>query len=136
MCGKKDSSLVQWRGYWWFWELAPPSFRKRWNYPSTPKKLPAFNCEPLCDIMGTLHLHHVDFFSLDVEGAEESFLESICWEKFSACVACVEADGNNKAEDAAVVRMFLTHGYKHAGLKNRSNWFLNEKHPRCSYLVN
>lgn len=47
-------------------------------------------CLPLAAILASLHVAHINFFVLDVEGAEISVLESVDWERVSFDVLCVE----------------------------------------------
>ncbi|XP_063423241.1 uncharacterized protein LOC134707433 [Mytilus trossulus] len=50
------------------------------------------NCLPLLKIMRTLGRNHINYFSLDVEGAELHILNSIEWEKINIDVLTIETD--------------------------------------------
>lgn len=57
-------------------------------------------CNPLADILHALAIEHIDFFSLDVEGAEVQVLKSISWSKLSIGVMVMEElQGRGHKED-------------------------------------
>ena len=55
-------------------------------------------CFPLYDILVAVGNPTVDFFSLDVEGAEQGILESIPWDKVDIKVILIEIDHSEKEE--------------------------------------
>jgi FkbM family methyltransferase len=73
------------------WELMSPTFREKWHShltQATVETLPVTPCTTMQSILDRIGLQHADFFSLDVEGAESSVLESIDFSRFTASVCC------------------------------------------------
>jgi len=72
------------------------------------------SCRPLGSMLEELANHtgsdHVDFFSLDVEGAELAVLETNNW-KVPVRLFLVEMDGRNKEKDEAVRELLRRRGY-------------------------
>ena len=68
-------------------------------------------CVPLQDYLDRLSIDHVDWFSVDVEGAELQLLRSINWARFSATAMTVEERqraGSVEMRKNLEVRQFLT----------------------------
>ena len=51
-------------------------------------------CKTLSQILDAIHLRHIDFAIIDVEGAELSVLRSIDWRRLTFSVLVVESFGN------------------------------------------
>ncbi|VDI31204.1 Hypothetical predicted protein [Mytilus galloprovincialis] len=64
---------------------------KHWAHPNDTVKV---NCLPLLKIMKTLGRNDIDYFSLDVEGAEMHILNSIEWDYLNIDVFTIETDQN------------------------------------------
>ncbi len=60
-----------------------------------------------------LGIHHINFFSLDVEGGELLVLQSIDFSALSFDALCVEADGSNQEKDQGVRDILAANGYKY-----------------------
>mmetsp|Transcript_583 Transcript_583/g.962 ORF Transcript_583/g.962 Transcript_583/m.962 type:complete len:184 (+) Transcript_583:25-576(+) len=60
-------------------------------YEGVEKKLTDVPCGPLSPVLETLLKGHVNFFSLDVEGAEALVLETIDWSKIRIDVMIAES---------------------------------------------
>jgi hypothetical protein len=58
--------------------------------------------------MNTLGQAHIDYFSLDVEGAEMIILQSIDWKHFDIDVFTIETDQCRQD----ILTFMKTHGYK------------------------
>ena len=110
------------------------SFRKEWydtadKLPESAKKLP---CLPLGEILSMFGIERIDFFSLDVEGAELEVLRTLDFSKVHINVIAIEADGRNSQKDEAVRKLVLAHGFEldrsfsnqEAGARN--DWFVNK----------
>jgi len=71
-------------------------------------------CGPLRDWLGLLRLSHIDFFSLDVEGAEMLVLDTIDWSSTSVGVLIVECSRNHcmGAKDLLVKRTLIRVGFR------------------------
>jgi len=86
-------------------EEANEKFLRGWHGGQTTGTFP-IDCAPLqalLDVTGTLD---VDFFSLDVEGAEYLVLQTIDWDVTNIRVILVELDGGDPGKDD-MVRTFL-----------------------------
>mmetsp|Transcript_24873 Transcript_24873/g.44771 ORF Transcript_24873/g.44771 Transcript_24873/m.44771 type:complete len:334 (-) Transcript_24873:156-1157(-) len=113
------------------YEFASPSFREQWwkdlSLDNNPK------VEKIeCDTLDSLLVKHAptttyfDFFSLDVEGAELSVLESIDFDRVQFGIIFVEADGHNQMKNLAI-RQFLEKkaGYSFLYHEKPNYWFVN-----------
>lgn len=60
------------------------------------RNVPAFR---LADILGATDIKHIDFLSIDVEGAEHLVLSSIVWDAVEIYVIVIELDGANPDKD-------------------------------------
>lgn len=85
--------------------------------------------KPLGPVLASLGYYHIDFFVLDVEGAEMKVLNSFDLSKLSISVAMVEADGRDEAKDEAVRAHFKRHGYLHHKM-GRNDFFYSSKMAR------
>ena len=68
--------------------------------------LPVVRCLPLGVILGALDAFHINFFVLDVEGAEMSILSSLDWTRFSFDVLAIERQFSSEHNDA--IQSFLS----------------------------
>ena len=60
------------------------------------------SCLPLLSTPGHFNITHIDFFSLDVEGAELEVLKTLDLSAVHISVLVVEQDGTNPEKDGAV----------------------------------
>ena len=107
--------------------------------------LPVIKCLPLTDIMDQ-HLktdtrvstlvnrmphYYFDFYSLDVEGAEWSVLNSIDWNRTAFGLLFLEAPAG-KPEERQLIQDFMTkeQGYTLVGYKRSSFWFQHPEYAR------
>ena len=67
-------------------------------------------CRPIGEMIREAGLKHIDFFSLDVEGAELLVLQTFDW-SVTVGVWVIEADGHSPHKDTAVKALLLEHGY-------------------------
>ena len=65
-------------------------------------------CYSLSSLMNTLGQTHIDYFSLDVEGAEMIILQSIDWKHLDIDVFTIETDQHRQE----ILTFMKTHGYK------------------------
>ena len=63
---------------------------------------------PLSSLMNTLGQTHIDYFSLDVEGAEMIILQSIDWKHLDIYVFTIETD--QQRQD--ILTLLKTHRYR------------------------
>jgi FkbM family methyltransferase len=86
-----------------------PTFKSTWHPGDTNTyKVP---CKPISSIIADAGVSHIDFFSLDVEGAELKVLETFDW-NVTVTLWVVELDGGNKEKDEAVRALLRSHGYE------------------------
>ena len=79
------------------------------NRHGTLRKL---KCTPLGTILQEAGVDHVDFFSLDVEGAELIVLETINWSAVTFDILMVELDGKNATKDVEVRQLLRSKGFR------------------------
>ena len=65
-------------------------------------------CASLLSIMSALNIYNIDYFSLDVEGAEMFILESIDWNRLTIDLFTIETHVNRDT----ILTFMTTHGYK------------------------
>ncbi|GJQ09375.1 hypothetical protein GpartN1_g1166.t1 [Galdieria partita] len=70
-------------------------------------------CEPLGNILQRLGIQHIDFLSIDVEGAEWTVLESISFSKVSIAVIIIELDGTNRTKDEQCRKLLRQYDYQY-----------------------
>ena len=73
-------------------------------------------CTPLSAILREAGVAHVDYFSLDVEGAELIVLQTIDWSAVTFGVLMVELDGKAPTKDADVRRLLRKCGFRYSGV--------------------
>jgi hypothetical protein len=113
------------------YEFMAPSFLKMWHKKLPPvDTLPKIICMPFRRIFEApllRHVQHIDFFSLDVEGAELSALTTFPFEKITVSVWAVEADMHSPAKNAKVRKMLKQHGYESLGRLTLSEIFISTR---------
>lgn len=77
----------------------------------TVAELPPATCEPLRSLLRQAKIHHIDFFSLDVDGAELTALRTMDWH-VPIGVMVVEMDRRNATKDSAVRALLGRHGMR------------------------
>jgi hypothetical protein len=112
-------------------EFMAPSIKQQYHpylieNPPIVDVLPTLRCAPLAALLRELCLRHVDWWVLDVEGAELTVLQGVDWDAVTFDVITVEADGSDKEKDAAVVTLLAQAGYAHLGQTTRNAWFVRE----------
>jgi hypothetical protein len=83
-------------------------------------------CVPLQLVLDRFGVQHVNFFVLDVEGAELRALQSLNFDLVSFDVIVIEADGISPTNDRAVQGLLRSHGYKHHKHDGYNDWFVRE----------
>lgn len=119
-------------------EFMAPTFLQRFHPELYHKEaavaaLPAVQCHPLTHIMDHLGVQHINFYVLDVEGAELLILQSVDFGKLSFDVICVENDGRNVDKDRGVVELLAAHGYDKVDHIVRDDWFVRKGFNASSY---
>lgn len=85
------------------------------------------NAGRVTTLVNDVQHYFFDFYSLDVEGAEWSVLQSIEWARTAfGMILLEEPDG--KTDDARQMKEFLAQkGYEFLGTMDRSMWFKNNR---------
>lgn len=110
-------------------EFMSESFKKQWHShlgADELENLPMIPCMPLRSILGKFGVHHIDLWSLDVEGAELQVLETFDFSTVMVDVIVIEADGHDAAKDEAVIDLLKSKGYIYHGHVARNDWFVHE----------
>ena len=115
-------------------EFMSPAFRAQWygNQESVPEGAVIIPCMPLQEILQTFGITHIDFFSLDVEGAELEVLQTLDFTAFHVSVLVIEQDGGNPGKDKAVRQLLAAKGFimdkslKSMKAGSRNDWFVNK----------
>ena len=82
----------------------------RFRHDASPNHTFSVPCGPLQDWLTLLRFEAIDFFSLDVEGAELLVLETMDW-TIPVRVFMIELDDSNPTKDAAVRTLLKSNGY-------------------------
>ena len=69
---------------------------------------------------------YFDFYSLDVEGAELTVLQSIDFDKVGFGIIFLEASGHNERKNLAVKSLLASNGYVFMMNDKLSDWFMNK----------
>lgn len=85
-------------------------FQSNWDF--FHRNQYAVSCEPLASIFQRHGIDHVDFLSVDVEGAEWTVLESISFSQVNIAVIVVELDGTNTTKDENCRQLLRKHAYQ------------------------
>ena len=123
-------------------EFMAESFQRRWyGTDIMPEDAEVVPCVSLGSILRSFGLSRVDFFSLDVEGAELEVLRTLDLSALQFNVIAIEQDGQNPTKDEAVRDYLLADNYElyvgdptsdpYALAGSRNDWFIN-KHFRPS----
>jgi hypothetical protein len=96
------------------------------DWTTVPGK--AVTCLPLQTMLSYLQVSHINYFSLDVEGAELNVLQSIDWSITMFDVLGVEVDPMNRPPGyASLVKEYVeARGYVQTALIGRNAWFLRD----------
>ncbi|KAK9817364.1 hypothetical protein WJX74_004113, partial [Apatococcus lobatus] len=92
------------------YEFMNDAFREQWHSKVDPATLQLIPCMPLSSILSKFGVTEIDFWSLDVEGAELQVLQTFDFSSVRINVVCIEADGHNSARDQEVIELMQSHG--------------------------
>lgn len=87
-----------------------PSFKNQWHHTQHPHSVEVF-CGPIAHPLCLLGITYIDFFSIDVEGAELDVIQSIDFERIYIHVMIVEADNHNITKNNAVREIMQSQGF-------------------------
>lgn len=86
-------------------------FPNVWNNQTAIDELPLIPCLPMRSLLHVLGLKHVDIWVLDVEGAENSVLESTDFSQVHVGFICMECDGSDAAKDEWKINYLKEKGF-------------------------
>jgi hypothetical protein len=107
-----------------------------WSNANCAGSVDTVPCVPLSVILDYGHVRHIDFFVLDVEGAELTILKTVPWDHISFSVIVVETDAGFRSPEygASVVTYLTQRGYDHVdGIPGRNSWFTRKNFKRSRY---
>jgi len=87
-------------------------------------------CTPLSELLERFCVRHVDYFNLDVEGAEASALQSVDWSKVTMNVISVRVYRTGRLEElklGAITRLLTVQGFRYEGISpdGLNAWFIH-----------
>ena len=99
------------------------SFVRSWGWRNRPNHTLPTPCTTMDDLLGPLT--HVDFFSIDVEGAEYAVVSTIDFQRVRVDTFCIEMDHHDPQKNANIVRRLSQHGYTQCPVPegSRNGWF-------------
>ena len=100
-----------------FVELMPPAFLSYWNPKISSgeiklEDLPAVQCVTAKSLLRELHVHHIDIWVLDVEGAEESVLKGTDFSKVRINAIAMECDTHDIPKNKRKTDIIESHGFE------------------------
>ena len=120
------------------WEFMSPSFRSTWHPHAKIDNMTVVDCVPLNSIIenSVLTGKHIDFLSLDVEGAEYEVIKTLDFKSVQFGVIFYEADSHNFKKNRAIMMHLEAHGYRYMETFHRSNWHINSRwHEIYEYVL-
>jgi FkbM family methyltransferase len=107
------------------WEFSKPSFREKWWNGYTINMTTPIQCSPLTELLKEKapNITFYDFFSLDIEGAELTALQSLDFNSVAFGIVLVEANEHFGLKNTAVRSLFENNGYIYLYDMLRSQWF-------------
>ena len=99
-------------------------FQKKWAAVNHPNKTQQVPCAPMSKLLDGFE--HVDFFSLDVEGAELVVVRTLDFEKTTVDTFCIELDNHDPQKNRQVEHLLKDKGYTRCAVPNapsRNGWF-------------
>ena len=111
------------------YEFMPDWFKTMFHSNQTELNLMEVQCSSLTNLIGQAGVKFIDFFSLDVEGAELSVLGTLDFSKVEFGIIITEdlAQRTESGEVKSVRQLLTSHGYVYIETFADSNWFV---HPR------
>lgn len=115
-------------------EFMSTEFRRRWygDEDAMPEGATVTSCLPLQSVLKMTGITHIDFVSLDVEGAELKVLETLDFSAVHINVIVIEQDGSRPDKDQAVRKLLAAKGFEMdssvKGMRagGRNDWFVNK----------
>ena len=108
-------------------EFMEPAFLHKWHPKSAlgQRRLSCVPCRGLSELLAPYGVRYVDFFSLDVEGAEHEVLKTVDFDEFRPRVLFLEAPLKDAERERLLVTLLKVNDYHYMGKKARSLWFVD-----------
>ena len=112
-------------------EIMPESFKRGWH--RKPIRMEGIPCKPMSSYIEKLKM--IDFFSLDVEGAELEAILTIDFNKVHVDIFLIELDHHNPARNYKVRQVLFNLNYIECmNVASRSALFLNKNSTNKNYV--
>ena len=98
-----------------------------------PKRDIQVQCFPLYSVLAAIGNPHIDYFSLDIEGAEVPVLENLPWDRVNMTLLSIEVNHLDEIfpGDYTYLKTFLEHrGYKYKRTVEIDDFFYKEENDR------
>jgi hypothetical protein len=110
------------------WEFMSLEFKKQWwSEVQDVRSLPSVMCTPLTPLLQLFGISHVNFWVLDVEGAELEVLQATDFERVTFDVIAMENLGLDTEKDLATVSFLEKKGYVVYATVLRNVWLVSDK---------
>jgi FkbM family methyltransferase len=110
------------------WEFMSPEFKKQWwSEVKDINSLPSVMCTPLAPLLQLFDISHVNFWVLDVEGAELEVLQATDFERVTFDVIAMENLGLDMEKDRVTVSFLVNKGYVVYAKVSRNVWFVSDE---------
>jgi len=112
------------------WEFTTSKFRRTYWKGVTLEKTTPVDCRPLSDIIrkdfNPKGYTYIDFWSLDVEGAELVALQSVDWSTTAFGLIVMEASNQNLRKDLSARLLLEEKGYTYLYKDAMNEWYVNK----------
>ena len=111
------------------WKLnsAAPGEPPVFNWTEVPSDVITVDCIPLSLVLSQGNVKYVDWFVLDVEGAELDILHTIDWDTVEFGVICIETFVQQPGYDLEVIKFMESKGYLTIAVRlGRNSWFMHK----------
>jgi hypothetical protein len=103
---------------------AAPGEPPNYNWTVLPSNVITIDCIPLSAVFSRGNVKHVDWFVLDVEGAELDILHTIDWTAVIFDVICIETHVKDETYHVDVIKFMESQGYFTITPRlGRNSWF-------------
>jgi len=106
--------------------LRPAHRKKAYWDGADPESFPLVPCRPLSAVLALFGISHIDFWVLDMEGAEFEAVKTFDFSTVSVDVLVVELDKGNRSKDESVRKHLLDSGFEFFMRRVRNDWFVRK----------
>jgi hypothetical protein len=118
-------------------EFMDAQFIAKYHPNHNVSDMQTITCEPMGLLLSKLGITEIDFFSLDVEGAELLVLQSIDFSRFHFRVVTIETENRDKEVLRQIDDLLAHHGYLNMGsdpadAERRNTWYMHRHYKPSS----